>query len=146
MSQILNSRIETLLNDLKAIDDRELRFDLLIEYADRFIEVPASVANRPFAQQNKVPACESDAYAFVSKNEDNSIRVNFAVENPQGISAKALAVILSETLNGCLPQEVEVLDEQIVHEIFGRTISMGKGQGLMGMVHLTKELCRQLSY
>jgi cysteine desulfuration protein SufE len=145
MLQILDSRIKNLLHDLKAIDDRELRFELLIEYADRFVEVPKTTATRPFAKHNKVPACESDAYAFVSKNEDGSIQVNFAVENPQGISAKALAVILSETLNGTFPQEVEILDEQIVHEIFGRTISMGKGQGLMGMVRLTKELCRQLN-
>lgn len=138
----LETRMQSLLGDLKAIDDRELRFDLLIEYAERFVEIPTNVANRPFAAINKVPACESDAYAFVSKDRNSRIQANFAVENPQGISAKALAVILSETLNGCLASEVETLDEQIVHEIFGRTISMGKGQGLMGMVRLVKELSR----
>jgi len=142
MPSTLETRIQSLLSDLKAIDDRELRFDLLIEYADRFVEVPASTATRPFDAINKVPACESDAYAFVSKDETGRIEANFAVENPQGISAKALAVILSETLNGCLDSEIQALDEQIVHEIFGRTISMGKGQGLMGMVRLTKELCK----
>jgi hypothetical protein len=52
---------------------------------------------RPFPAYNKVPACESDAYVFpVEKN--GSLEFFFAVENPQGISAKALAVILAKGL------------------------------------------------
>lgn len=144
MHQPLKLRLDALLKELKSIDDRELRFELLIEYAERFQEVPATIASRPFAAINKVPACESDAYAFAVKNADDTIRVYFAVENPQGISAKALAVILSETIDGSTVDEVSVIDEQIVHEIFGKTISMGKGQGLMGMVRLTKNLCSSL--
>lgn len=143
MQKKLQDRLSSLLQDLRSIDDRELRFELLIEYAERFSEVPTSIAKRPFLEKNKVPACESDAYAFSSKNEDNTINVYYAVENPQGISAKALAVILSEIINGSHPEEIEAIDEQIVHDIFGKTISMGKGQGLMGMVRLTKELCKE---
>ena len=142
MPKPLHERLNSLLNDLRAIDDRELRFELLIEYAERFVEVPNTLATRPFLAKNKVPACESDAYAFATKNNDGSLQVFFAVENPQGISAKALAVILSDLIDSSTKEELEALNEQIVHDIFGKTISMGKGQGLMGMVRLTKELCK----
>ena len=140
----LKDRISALLNDLRAIDDRELRFELLIEYAERFVEVPEAIAKRPFTEKNKVPACESDAYAFAVKDSQNLLHVYYAVENPQGISAKALAVILADIINGSKVEELIALDEQIVHDIFGKTISMGKGQGLMGMIRLTKDLCRSL--
>ena len=61
MSQNLQQRTSSLLEDLRAIDDKELRFELLIEYAERFKEVPSHIASRPFDPRNKVPACESDA-------------------------------------------------------------------------------------
>lgn len=145
MSQNLQQRADSLLEDLRAIDDRELRFELLIEYAERFKEVPTYIASRPFDPVNKVPACESDAYAFVVKNNQGLIQCHFAVENPQGISAKALATILGDLVNGSRPEELQLLDEQMVHEIFGKTISMGKGQGLMGMIRLVKELVYEIS-
>jgi cysteine desulfuration protein SufE len=134
--------LDTFLNELKDIDDQDLRFDLLIEYADKFTDVPSEVATRPFNEANRTPACESEAYCFVTKNSDNTIKLHFAVENPQGISAKALAVILDENLSGKTSDEIQTVKEDIVYDIFGRTISMGKGQGLMGMVQLVKFLSK----
>lgn len=131
-------KLQQLLDELRAIDDRDLRFDLLIEFADRFVEVPESVAQRPFPEEHKAPACESEAYGWVIKNTDGSAKLHFAVENPQGISAKALAVILDETLSGSKPEEIQKITEELVYDIFGRSISMGKGQGLMGMVKIVK--------
>ena len=116
----------------------------MIEFADRFHEVDPSVAARPFFEANKAPACESEAYCFATKNPDGTIKLHYAVENPQGISAKALAVILDENLSGKLPSEVAAISEEIVYDIFGRGVSMGKGQGLMGMVKLTKFLASRL--
>ena len=136
--------IESLLEELRAIDDRELRFDLLIEFADRFVEVPSTIATRPFAEENKAPACESEAYVWALKNTDSTVKLYFAVENPQGISAKALAVILDETLSGRTAEEVKKINESIVYDIFGKSISMGKGQGLMGMIRLAKFLVSKL--
>lgn len=136
--------LDALLAELKEIDDRDLRFDLLIEFADRFNEVDPSVAVRPFPEENKAPACESEAYCFATKKPDGSVKLHFAVENPQGISAKALAVILDENLSGTSAQEIASIREDVIYDIFGRGISMGKGQGLMGMVKLTKFLASRL--
>ena len=141
MSQTLSE----ILDELRNIDDRDLKYDLLIEYADRFIEVPKEVASRPFSESHKAPACESEAYVWLAVRKDKTAQLYFAVENPQGISAKALAVILSEGLNGHALSEVTKVSEEIVYDIFGRSISMGKGQGLMGMIRLMKSLAVRLS-
>jgi cysteine desulfuration protein SufE len=130
-------KLNDFLEEFKSIDDRDTRFDYLIEVADRFKEVPTDVATRPFSKDNLVPACESEAYVFLEKN-NNKCNFYFAVENPQGISAKAMAVILSESLNGLTPDEISTIKEDIVLDIFGGAISMGKGQGLMSMVQLVK--------
>lgn len=133
-----------LIEELRSIDDRDLRFDLLIECADKFKEVPSSVATRPFSEEHKAPACESEAYGWVVKDEQGMCKLYFAVENPQGISAKALAVVLDETFSGRPADEVAAISEDVVHDIFGKTISMGKGQGLMGMVRIVKHFASKL--
>lgn len=134
------ARLQGLIDEIRDIEDRDLRSDLLIEFSERFIEVPANIAVRPFPESHKAPACESEAYVWIVQNPDRSLKLYFAVENPQGISAKALAVILDEALSGSSAQEILEVSEDIVYDIFGRNITMGKGQGLMGMVRIVKEL------
>ena len=118
------------------------RNDLLLSYADQFKEVPAEVAVRPFAKSHQVPQCESDAYAWAIKNPDGTLKLHFAVENPSGISAKALAAILDRTLSGLTPEEIAGIDQEIVERIFRQNISMGKGMGLMSMVEAVRSLAR----
>ena len=137
------SRLQTLLDEISSVEDREMRSDLLIEFSDRFSEVPPRIATRPFPKSHKAPACESEAYGWVEKNSDGTLKLHFAVENPQGISAKALAVILDEGLSGESPETIASISEDIVYAVFGRNVSMGKGQGLMGIVRVVRELARQ---
>lgn len=138
----MTQRLSQVLSDLTDID-QDTRFELLIEYADDFKEVPASVATRPFKEDNRVPACESEAYVFSQHLDNGTVKYYFAVENPQGISAKAMAVILDQTLSGSTSSEIQNIPEDIVYKVFGRTISMGKGQGLIGMVQLVKFLANK---
>ena len=118
--------------------DRTLRAELLIEYADQFEEVPPSVATRPFPEQNRAPRCESDAYVFAIDQPDSTLKLWFAVENPQGLSAKAWAAILDETLSGQPLEAVAQVPQDVIFRIFGRDLSMGKGQGLIGMLELVQ--------
>jgi cysteine desulfuration protein SufE len=118
--------------------DRGLRSEMLIEYADVFEEVPASVATRPFPEANRAPRCESEAYVFARERDDGTLKYWFAVENPQGLSAKAWAVILDETLSGQPLEAVARVPQEVVFRIFGREISMGKGQGMIGMLELVQ--------
>jgi cysteine desulfuration protein SufE len=114
--------------------DRAGRIEALIALAEGYREVPARIAARPFPERNKVPACESQAYVFSEPRPDGSLDFHFAVENPQGISAKALAAILARTLSGVRPEAVTRVPVEVVEELFGRELSLGKSLGLAGML------------
>jgi|SRR5436309_12168781 len=118
--------------------DRNERAEMLIDYADRFVEVPPEVATRPFPQVHAAPRCESEAYVWAVDRGDGTLKFHFAVENPQGLSAKAWAVILDETLSGRPLQEIAQVSGDAIFKIFGQGLSMGKGQGMLGMLELVQ--------
>ncbi len=136
-------KLAQLLEDFDFITDRNERAMMLIETADRFRDVPPSVATRPFPEEHRVPRCESEAYVWAEDQPDGTIKYYYAVENPQGISAKAMAVILDDTLSGAPLEQVASVPEDIVFRIFGKDLSMGKGQGLTGMVGMTTAAARR---
>ena len=123
--------------------DRGMRSEMLIEYADQFAEVPPDVAQRPYPEEKRAPRCESEAFVFATDRPDGTMKLWFAVENPQGVSAKAWASILDETLSGQPLEEVARVPQETIFKIFGRDISMGKGQGLIGMLELVHHEARK---
>lgn len=137
----LPAKLAELIEDLE-FADRSQRTEILIETADRFEDVPPDVATRPFPEEHRVQRCESEAYVWAVP-ENEGLKFHFAVENPQGISAKAMAVILDETLSGEPIDEVARVPSEVVFDIFGKEISMGKGQGLMGMVSMVSAAARE---
>lgn len=126
--------------DMFAMFDPADRTNMLLSYADQFKEVPAEVASRPFSTSHQIPQCESDAYAWALKQPDGTLKLYFAVENPSGISAKALAAILDKSLSGLPASEIAEVDSSIVEKLFRQNISMGKGMGLMSMVEAVRAL------
>ena len=132
----LPAKLAETLDLLSMLGDRSERIQMLISVADRFKDVPERIATRPFPEDHKVPACESEAYVWAEPLGDGTLKYHFAVENPQGISAKALAVILDEALSGEPPEEVAGVSGEVVYEIFGRDLSMGKSMGLTSMVSM----------
>ena len=137
------SKLDDLLDLFAEYPDQAERTQLLLDYADKFKDVPASVATRPFDQAALVPHCESEAYVWAVPNGDGTLKLHFAVENPSGISAKALAVMLDRTLSGQPIEDVAKVDPEIVERIFRQNISMGKGMGLMSMVQRVQALARR---
>jgi cysteine desulfuration protein SufE len=131
------------LDLLDLVPDRAERIQLLIDIADRFEEVPQRIARRPFPADHLVPACESQAYAWGEERPDGTLDFHFAVENPQGISAKSLAVILDEGLSGAPLEAVAAVPQDVVYRVFGRELSMGKSMGLMGMVSMVAAMAKQ---
>jgi cysteine desulfuration protein SufE len=119
------------------------RTNMLLSYADQFREVPPEVATRPFPENHHIPQCESDAYVWAIKSPDGTLTLHFAVENPSGVSAKALASILDRTLSGQPAKDIATVNSDIVERIFRRNISMGKGMGLMAMVDAVRALARR---
>jgi cysteine desulfuration protein SufE len=137
------NKLTDLLEAFDEFPDPADRTDMLLSYADQFKEVPPEVATRPFPEKNHIPQCESDAYVWALKQPDGTLKLHFAVENPSGISARALATILDKTLSGLPPSEIATVDCGIVERIFRRNISMGKGMGLMAMVDAVRMLARR---
>ncbi len=137
------ARLREFLDVLAGAPDPADRAEMLLGFADRFREVPADVARRPFPQTHRVPGCESDAYVWGVLDPDGTLRLHFAVENPSGVSAKALAAILERSLSHLPPAEVASVDPDIVHDVFRQNISMGKGIGLMSLVRAVQVVAKQ---
>ena len=128
-------KMAALAEDFEFVDRSE-RAEMLIEFADRFTDVPERIATRPFDEDHKVIRCESDAYVWWEDLPDGRLKYWFAVENPQGLSAKAWAVIMDETLSGEPLEVVAGTSPEAVFTFYGKDLSMGKGQGLMGMTDM----------
>ena len=137
---MLPARLQDVLDLFATFDDPSDRTNLLLSYADQFREVPPTVASRPFGREHLVPHCESEAYVWALKQPDGTLKLHFAVENPSGVSARALAAILDKTLSGLRPAEIAAITPDIVEGIFRQNISMGKGMGLMSMVQAVRSL------
>jgi cysteine desulfuration protein SufE len=137
-------KLQQLVDTFQMFDPAD-RTSMLLSYADQFKDVPPSIATRPFAKSHQIPQCESDAYVWAQKMPDGTMTLYFAVENPSGVSAKALATILDKTLSGLPASEIATITPDIVEKIFRQNISMGKGMGLMSMVDAVRTLAKAAS-
>jgi len=133
-------KLQAVLDTFDMFSDTADRTNLLLSYADQFKDVPREIATRPFAKDHLVPHCESEAYVWAIKAPNGTLKLHFAVENPSGVSAKALATILDRSLSGLPAAEVATVTPDIVERIFRQNISMGKGMGLMSMVQAVRSL------
>ena len=136
-------KLNEVLADFDFVTTRSERAELLIDHADRFQPVPDRIATPPYPEDHRVPFCESEAFVWAEEQPDHTLKLYFAVENPQGLSAMALATILDETLSGAPLEKVAQVSPDIVLKLFGKDISMGKGQGLMGMVSMVQSTARK---
>ncbi len=133
-------KLVEIIDDFSTITDRNERAEYLIEIADRFPDskVPPTIATKPYDEAHRVPGCESEAFVWALDNPDGTVKYYFDVLNPQGLSAKAISVILDETCSNQPLDQVASLQSEIVFSLFGREVSMGKGQGLMGIVNMVQ--------
>ncbi len=138
-------KLQELVDDFEQITDRSERQEYLIEIADRFsdVKVTADIATKPYEENHRVPACESEAFVWATEQADGTLKYYFDVLNPQGLSAMAISVILDETCSGQPLEKVAAVDSGIVFSLFGKEISMGKGQGLMGIVTMVQHEAKQ---
>lgn len=138
-------KLQETLDFFDTLDDQNDRVNVLLDLADTFKEVPKEIAVRPFEKSHQVPQCESESYIWAAKNQDGTLKYYFAVENPSGVSAKALAKVLDDTLSGERPETIMTVSPEIVYKIFRQNISMGKGLGLMSMVQAAVALAKHHS-
>ena len=137
-------KLQAVLDTFAMFPDVADRSNMLLSYADKYREVPPEIAERPFPDDHLVPHCESEAYVWAVPDPKGGVRLAFAVENPSGVSAKALAAILEQTLSGLPAEEIASVDPEVVEQIFRQNISMGKGMGLMSMVQAVRALAKRV--
>ena len=133
-------KLREILETFDAIKDMDERSSLLIDFAEGFKPVPPTIAPRPYPESHRVPYCESEAYVWGTPRPDGTLTFYFAVENPSGVSARALAAILAKTVSGAPLQQVAAIGPEIVERLFRQNISMGKGMGLGAMVRMVQAL------
>ena len=137
-------KLQNIVNELSLFTDQNDRISLLIDYAEKYKPVPEEIAVRPYSEDHKVEYCESEAYVWVIKNDNDTIKLSFAVENPQGVSAKALAAILDIGLSGETAENILSVSTDLVFEIFGQKLSMGKNLGLTGILQLVQREIKKI--
>lgn len=131
----LPGRLESMIHDLEVLD-RSDRIDALIDLARRY-QPPADPP--PYPESARVPGCESEVFFLSERLADGRLLFSFAVQNPQGMSARALSVLLREGLVGVARREIAALPDDLAMRVFGRELSMGKNMGLTGMVRMLRE-------
>ena len=138
-------QLQETLEDFSFITTRQERQQYLIQLADQFNEVKVSpdVAQQPYDEGHRVPECESDAFVWATPNDDGTLQFHFDVLNPQGLSAMALSVIIGQAASGQPLDKVQNIQTDVVFDFFGKEISMGKGQGLMGIINMVKAHAKQ---
>jgi cysteine desulfuration protein SufE len=136
-------KLTEILDMFEMFSDPTERAQLLLSFSDQFQPVPSEVARRPYPGNHRIPQCESDAYAWAVTQPDDTLKLYFAVENPSGISARALATILDKSLSGLPAEQIAHVSPEIVERIFRQNISMGKGMGLMSMVLAVRALAER---
>jgi len=138
-------KLQEAIEDFSFLTSRTERQDYLIQLADQFsdVKVPERIASKPYDEAHRVPDCESDAFVWWEKNDDGTLQYYFDVLNPQGLSAMAISVILGQACNGAPLEKVAAIQSNIVFDFFGKSISMGKGQGLMGIIKMMTTAAQQ---
>lgn len=131
-------KLKELLEIISIVPDDGERVSLLIDYANKLGKVPKEVAEEPYSEESKVPFCESGAYVWSIKNPDGTLKYYFDVDNPQGVSARALSSILEKTISGEKPENIDLISEDIVEKLFGSNLSTRKNMGLLGIVQKVK--------
>ncbi len=124
-------KLQELLDDLAMFPDRADRIEALIGFSREYRH--PSPEEVPRTETARVPGCESEVFMGLSDG-----RFRFAVDNPQGVSAMALARILE---GGLEARPADVPDD-LVYQVFGRELSMGKSMGLTNMVRMVREAAK----
>lgn len=124
-------KLQAILDDLAMFPDRADRIEALIELSREYVH--PSEAEVPRTEKARVPGCESEVFMALDGR-----RFRFAVDNPQGVSAMALVRLLDQGLDS----EVAEVPDELVYEVFGRELSMGKSMGLTNMVRMVRDAAK----
>ncbi len=143
MAAELPPKLQDVMDSLSLLTDRSERIEALVSIAERFRPAPPGISNAADREAHRVPACESEAFVWATPLDRSRVDLHYAADNPQGVSAMALCSILDDALSGEMPDEIAKVPDDLIYEIFGRELSMGKSMGLMGVIQMTKTMAKR---
>lgn len=134
---MIPANLQEQLEMLDMFPDRADRIQTLIAISDQYRPIPESEISKPYPEDRRVPGCETEVFIFDAPAE-HPWPCLVAVQNPQSISAMALAVMLSKGMKGASVSELQAMNGELVYQIFGKELSMGKSMGLTNTLEMMK--------
>jgi cysteine desulfuration protein SufE len=112
---------------------REMRLQLLLQYAKRLPELPAELCEARDAGLNRVEECQSPLYLWVGVEGG---RVWIHADAPrEAPTVRGFMAFLIEHLNGALPKAVEGLPSDLLDQMgLGEILGVARTQGLGGVL------------
>jgi cysteine desulfuration protein SufE len=140
----VNDRLAAMLDAFSLLTDRGDRIEELGRLARAFRTSEGRIPGPPFPEGLRVPGCESEVFVQV-RADGPGLVVDVEVENPQGISAMAVAAVLQDVLEGLPPAAAAEVPDDLATILFGRELSMGKSLGLNNLVMAVKRGAARLA-
>lgn len=135
---------ERIVDSFRSINDEAERMMMLIEFASCYVDPPPTIAHRPYPEECKLSTNYAKIYFWAVPRPDERLEFYFAVEDKEGVSAKAFAVMLSRTLSGADLPKVAAVPSEVVDIIFGNGIEPEKRSALLAMLEAVRSAAQDM--
>ena len=117
--------------------NREMRLQLLLQYAKKFPELPEELAQARDAGLNRVQECQTPLFLWVSVRDD---RVTLHADVPRDApTVRGFMGFLMDVLNGASPKDVAGLPDDLLDQMgIGEVLGVMRTQGLGSVIHRVK--------
>jgi cysteine desulfuration protein SufE len=132
--------METLNKNLQRFQSlgREMRLQLLLQYAKKFPELPEDLKEARDAGLNRVQECQTPLFLWVSVR-DGKVWL-FADVPPNAPTVRGFMGFLMESLNGQDPSLVRDLPDDLLDRMgIGEVLGIMRTQGLGSVIRRVKE-------
>lgn len=116
---------------------REMRMQLLLQYARRFPELPQELQEARDAGLNRVQECQTPLFLWVSVREG---KVTLIADAPRDApTVRGFMGFLMESLNGASSEDVSRLPDDLLDQMgIGEVLGVMRTQGLGSVIRRVK--------
>jgi len=116
---------------------REMRMQLLLQYARKFPDLPQDFVEARDAGLNRVQECQTPLFLWVGVREGKVTII--ADAPPDAPTVRGFMGFLMETLNGAPPEEVSHLPDDLLDQMgIGEVLGIMRTQGLGSVIRRVK--------
>jgi cysteine desulfuration protein SufE len=130
------SPLETSLQRFRSAT-REMRMQLLLQYAKRFPELPPDLQEARDAGLNRVQECQTPVFLWVSVREG---KVTLLADAPRDApTVRGFMGFLMEAIDGATAEEVSRLPDDLLDQMgIGEVLGVMRTQGLGSVIRRVK--------